>query len=351
MTKVVNHHMRLNDFDFELPEALIAQHPLQERQSSRLMVLNRETQQAQLARFAEIVDWFRAGDVLVVNDTRVIPARLLGRKETGGRIEVFLVRRLPGDDETWACLTRCSKSPRTGMRLCFGEGLEGVVTEGGASPYRHVRFECPGDFAAVLGRVGRIPLPPYIRREATEEDHIRYQTVFARAAGAVAAPTAGLHFTGGILQALRTRGVDIHTLTLHVGLGTFLPVRTDNLAEHRMHEENYIVPADTAAAVNLAKQEGRRVIALGTTSTRTLEYAVDDRGRLCEGQGSCDLFIRPGFDFRIIDGLITNFHLPCSTLLMLVAAFAGRDFVLEAYRRAVAERFRFFSYGDCMLIL
>lgn len=199
--------------------------------------------------------------------------------------------------------------------------------------------------------MGRIPLPPYIRREATQDDRTRYQTVFAREAGAVAAPTAGLHFTDAILDVLRAKGVEIHPLTLHVGLGTFLPMRTDDITEHQMHEENFLVPETTAAAVNRAKDEGRRVIALGTTSTRTLEYAVDKHGRLQAGPGTCDLFIRPGFKFRIIDGLVTNFHLPCSTLLVLVAALAGREFILEAYQRAVKENFRFFSYGDCMLIL
>ncbi len=343
--------MRLSDFDFDLPEELIAQHPLAQRQASRLMVLDRATEQVQLAQFADIASWFRAGDVLVLNDTRVIPARLLGHKETGGRIEVFLVRRLPGTEETWACLTKSSKAPRPGSILLLGEGLEGTVVEGGEAPYRHVKFTCQGDFSRVLEQVGRIPLPPYIRREATVEDRTRYQTVFARTSGAVAAPTAGLHFTDEILQGLAAKGVEIRSLTLHVGLGTFLPVRTDDITEHRMHQENYFIPQDTADAVNRAKSEGRRVIALGTTSTRTLEYAVDHQGLLQAGEGTCDLFIRPGFAFRIIDGLITNFHLPCSTLLVLVAALAGREFILEAYRQAVEERFRFFSYGDCMLIL
>lgn len=343
--------MRLSNYNFELPEELIAQHPLAQRQASRLMVLNRGTQQVQLAAFTDIASWFRPGDVLILNDTRVIPARLLGCKETGGRIEVFLVRRIPGSEEIWACMTKSSKAPRPGSRLLLGEGLEAVVVDGGEAPFRHVKFSCQGDFSQMLEQVGRIPLPPYIRREATVEDRSRYQTVFARTSGAVAAPTAGLHFTDEILQDLVDKGVEIRFLTLHVGLGTFLPVRTDDLSEHRMHQENYFVPEDTAEAVNRAKIEGRRVIALGTTSTRTLEYAVDDQGRLQAGAGTCDLFIRPGFTFRIVDGLVTNFHLPCSTLLVLVAALAGREFILEAYRQAVEEQFRFFSYGDCMLIL
>jgi S-adenosylmethionine:tRNA ribosyltransferase-isomerase len=343
--------MRLSDFDFELPEELIAQQPPPARQDSRLMVLRRASRSLDLGRFTDVLQHFRAGDVLVINDTRVIPARLLGRKESGGRIEVFLVRRLPGEEEIWSCLTRCSKAPRPGCRLLLGDGIEGQVVEGGEPPYRHIRFDCDGDFAQVLEKEGRIPLPPYIRREDTPEDRERYQTVFARAAGAVAAPTAGLHFTAELLDAVRARGVEICPLTLHVGLGTFLPIRGDDITGHRMHEENFVVPPATAAAINRAKAEGRRVLALGTTSTRTLEYAVDERGRLQAGAGVCDLFIHPGFRFRIVDGLITNFHLPRSTLLLLVSALAGRDFILQAYGRAVAERFRFFSYGDCMLII
>lgn len=346
-----DYYVQLNDFDFELPEALIAQHPLPTRPASRLMVLERAARRVQLARFPDIGQWLTAGDVLVLNDTRVIPARLMGHKDSGGRIEVLLVRRQPGAEETWACLTRCSKTPRPGVRLRFAEGLSAEVLPGGEEPYRLLRFACQDDFSEVLERVGRIPLPPYIRREDSAEDRERYQTVFARHAGAVAAPTAGLHFTPELLAALRAKGVEIHSLTLHVGLGTFLPVRSEDLAGHRMHEENYHIPAATADAVNRAKAEGRRVLALGTTSTRALEYAVDEAGRLKTGEGVCDLFIRPGFRFQIVDGLITNFHLPRSTLLMLVAALAGRDFILDAYRQAVTEGFRFFSYGDCMLIV
>jgi S-adenosylmethionine:tRNA ribosyltransferase-isomerase len=281
----------------------------------------------------------------------VIPARLLGEKASGGKIEVFLVRRLAAESEDWACLTKCSKPPRPGARLLLGGEIEGIVLPGGEAPYRHIRLACAGDFTATLERVGRIPLPPYIRREDNPADRERYQTVFARANGAVAAPTAGLHFTARTLEHLRSRGVEIRAVTLHVGLGTFLPVRAENILEHRMHQERYSIPPETAAAVNRAKAEGRRVFALGTTTTRTLEHAVDSQGRLRAGEGSSDLFIYPGFRFQMVDALITNFHLPKSTLLMLVSAFAGREFVLEAYRRAVQERFRFFSYGDCMLIV
>ncbi len=343
--------MHLNDFDFDLPHDLIAQHPLESRESSRLMVLTRQDQRVEQGGFPDILDHFKAGDVLVLNDTRVIPARLLGEKETGGKIEVFLVRRLVSDREDWACMTKCSKPPKTGARLLLADGLEGEVLPGGEAPFRHIRFSCSGDFIESLEIHGRIPLPPYIRREDTADDRERYQTVFARSKGALAAPTAGLHFTGEILQALRDKGVEIRTLTLHVGLGTFLPVRTENILEHKMHGEVFHVPTETAETVNRAKREGRRVFALGTTTTRTLEYAVNNDGELVAGEGVSDLFIYPGFRFRIVDALITNFHLPKSTLLMLVSAFAGKEFVLDAYRQAVREQFRFFSYGDCMLIL
>jgi S-adenosylmethionine:tRNA ribosyltransferase-isomerase len=343
--------MHLDEFDFALPDNLIAQYPSAVRDGSRLMVLNRGERRIDISVFGDILDHFVPGDLLVLNDTRVIPARLLGEKESGGKIEVFLVRRLASTDEDWACLTRCSKPPRPGSRLLLGGEIEATILPGGEAPYRHIRFSSQGDFTAALERVGRIPLPPYIRREDDLVDRERYQTVFAKANGAVAAPTAGLHFTERILDELRRREVDIRSLTLHVGLGTFLPVRTENILEHRMHSEAFFIPEATADAVNRAKREGRRVFALGTTTTRTLEYAVDADGRLQAGDGESDLFIYPGFRFRIVDGLITNFHLPKSTLLMLVSAFAGRDFILDAYNFAVRERFRFFSYGDCMLIL
>jgi S-adenosylmethionine:tRNA ribosyltransferase-isomerase len=343
--------MRLKDFDFELPPEQIAQYPPSSREDSRLMVLLREKGTVRTGEFPDIMGYFAKGDLLVVNDTRVIPARLLGVKESGGRIEVFLVRRLATDKEVWACLTKCSKPPRTGTRLLLGGMIEGTVLEGGETPYRHIRFSCQGDFLSVLEKVGRIPLPPYIRRDDGPLDRERYQTVFAKAPGAVAAPTAGLHFTGAILDSLRKKGVEICSVTLHVGLGTFLPVRVDNILEHRMHGETFHISAVTADAVSRAKREGRRIFALGTTVARTLEYAVDKRGRLKAGEGITDLFIYPGFRFKIVDALITNFHLPRSTLLMLVSAFAGREFILEGYRQAVEEGFRFFSYGDCMLIL
>ena len=341
----------LDDFAFDLPPELIAQNPLPDRASSRLMVLERKDRSVATGRFSDIVERFRPGDVLVINDTRVMPARLLGEKESGGKVEVFLVRRLAGEDEVWTCLTRSSKPPRPGCRLLLGEGLVGTVLPESDPPHRRIHFSCDGDFREALERVGRIPLPPYIRREADIFDRDRYQTVFARHSGAVAAPTAGLHFTDEVLRALQQKGVEIRSLTLHVGLGTFSPVRVDDVRTHRMHGEEYDIPPETAEAVNRAREDGRRIIALGTTSTRTLEFAVDESGRLCAGRGMTDLFIYPGFRFQVVDAMITNFHLSRSTLLMLVSAFAGRDFILDAYQRAVAEKFRFFSYGDCMLIL
>jgi S-adenosylmethionine:tRNA ribosyltransferase-isomerase len=342
--------MYVTDFNYDLPEELIAQHPCAQRDGSRLMVLDCRTRQIESDQFKRIVDYFHKGDVLVINDTRVIPARLLGHKESGGKIEVFLVRKLPEAGECWLCLTRSSKSPRPGTRLVLADRLTATVVEGGGDGYRHVRFDVEGDFLSLLDEIGRLPLPPYIDREPQRDDRERYQTTFSARPGAVAAPTAGLHFTPEILDQLRSKGVQICPLTLHVGLGTFLPVRVEKVEEHRMHAEAYDIPVTTAEAVNTAKREGRRVIALGTTVTRTLEYAVNDQGLLQSGGGLTDMFIYPGYRFKIVEALLTNFHLPQSTLLMLVSALAGRDFVLEAYRRAVAERYRFFSYGDCMLI-
>ncbi len=343
--------MQLSDFSFDLPDDLIAQYPHQQRDGSRLMILDRGALSVDVGRFADLSQYFQAGDLLVVNDTRVIPARLLGYKESGGRIEVFLSRQMPLPGTVWQCLTRSSKTPRPGTRLFFDNNLRGVVLEGDQPPHRLVRFEFEGDFFETLERVGQVPLPPYIKRSADDDDRERYQTVFGAKPGAVAAPTAGLHFTRKTFDELQRIGVEVQALTLHVGLGTFLPVRVENVLEHRMHAEHFHVSHETAAAVNQARSEGRRIFALGTTTTRVLEYALDGNGRLKAGEGASDLFIYPGFEFRMVDALITNFHLPESTLLMLVSAFAGRDFVLKAYRQAVAERFRFFSYGDCMLIL
>jgi len=345
--------MRLTDYDFLLPDDLIAQVPAATRDASRLLCLDRQSATIESKQFVDIVNYFQPGDVLVVNDTKVIPARLLGRKQTGGRVEVLLVRPYPDDtvDEEWLCLTKSSKPLRIGTVVEFSPGFSADILEETETPYRRVRFNYSGVFMEKVEEVGHLPLPPYIRREDSQEDHSRYQTVFARERGAVAAPTAGLHFTENVLQQLVNAGVEIVSLTLHVGLGTFLPVRVEDIRQHKMHAEFYSIPAETAEAVNSAHTEGRRVFALGTTSARALETAAVDDGLLSSGSGESEIFIYPGYQFKIVDALITNFHLPKSTLLMLVSAFAGRDFILTAYRQAVAEQFRFFSYGDCMLIV
>lgn len=342
--------MRLSDFDFALPEQLIAQYPAEKRDESRLMMLDRQRQAIEVGIFSDITRQFSAGDLLVINDTRVIPARLFGQKETGGKIEVFLVRREPQVAERWTCMTKASRPPQIGSVLNFAGGLTAKVIADSGGGFWIMEFACQGEFTEILEEIGRIPLPPYIRRDADDLDRVRYQTVFARHKGALAAPTAGLHFTPEILQQLRQQGVEVHSVTLHVGLGTFLPVRTDDLLQHQMHAEDFTINPDTASAINQARRDGRRVLALGTTTTRALESAARD-GQVVAGQSSTQLYILPGYQFQIVDGLFTNFHLPKSTLLMLVAAFAGREFILEAYRRAVAERFRFFSYGDAMLIV
>jgi len=342
--------MLLSDFDFSLPQALIAQQPLNERSASRLLSLNRSTRQLDHQMFSHLPQLLREGDLLVRNETRVLPARLLGRKVSGGQVELLLVRQVDVLQNIWRCMSRSSKPLRVGNRLDFPEEICGEVLEAENDGQRLVRFTCPGEFREALERAGHMPLPPYIRREDALYDKERYQTIFASNPGAVAAPTAGLHFTTETFAALATRNIDVCGVTLHVGPGTFLPVRTEHLDEHRMHSEVFYIPEATAELVNAARANGRRIVALGTTVTRTLEYAVDEHGLLQAGPGETDLFIKPGFSFRMVDVLITNFHLPKSTLLVLVAAFAGRDFVLEAYREAVANGYRFFSYGDCMLI-
>lgn len=340
---------RLSDFDFSLPEELIAQYPAPSRSESRLLLLNREKRSIGEVEFVALPDLLTPGDLLVVNDTRVIPARLFGVKETGGKVELLLTRREPGNDEIWHCLVKASKSPREGSFLSFSADLDGEILSGGDEPQRRIRFNCREDFSSLLQRHGELPLPPYIRRPTGKQDAERYQTLFAAKEGALAAPTAGLHFSREVLDRLKSKGIETCPVTLHVGIGTFLPVRVDNLAEHKMHKELFEVSESSALTINKAKEEGRRVIALGTTSVRVLESVANNR-RIDPGQGETDLFITPGFDFQMVDALITNFHLPKSTLLMLVSAFAGKDFLLEAYAKAVQDRFRFFSYGDCMLI-
>jgi len=344
--------MLLKDFDYFLPSELIAQQPPACRGESRMMVIDRGSGVINHEPFAAIGGYLCEGDLLVLNDTRVIPARLFGRKEkSGGRVEVFLVRRGAGEEEIWHCLCRSSKRPRPGSILLLGEELRAEVLGEAEASLLLLRFHFHGDFQEILERTGRIPLPPYIHRHDTPLDRERYQTVFARNAGAVAAPTAGLHFTSGLLDALAVKGVKICSLTLHVGIGTFLPVRSENPLDHEMHGEYFSIPEVTAEAICRTKGEGGRVCAVGTTVTRALETAATDDGKLRCGDGISRLFIYPGFRFRLVDALITNFHLPKSTLLMLVAAFAGRELILDAYKKACDERYRFYSYGDCMLIL
>ncbi len=346
----------LGDYDYELPPDRIAQQPAEHRDHSRLLKLDRVTGVVSHDRFDRLSRFLSAGDVLVVNDTAVIKARLLGRKESGGRVEVFLLdfaggrRSIDSRRFTCECLVKSSKPSRTGTRFVFGGGLAGQVVAVRDRTVQ-VEFSGDGDFDAVLDRVGHVPLPPYIRRADEPEDRTAYQTVYASVRGAVAAPTAGLHFTDELLSGLRAMGVVTAPITLHVGYGTFAPVQVLDIRDHRMHAERFFIPAETAAAVHAARNNGKRVVAVGTTAVRTLEFAADAQGRLTAGSGTCDLFIYPGYRFKAVDAMITNFHLPKSTLLMLVSAFAGREHVLKAYREAVAERYRFYSYGDAMLIL
>ncbi|ACM21795.1 S-adenosylmethionine--tRNA (7-aminomethyl-7-carbaguanosine34)-ribosyltransferase-isomerase [Geotalea daltonii FRC-32] len=342
--------MQLKDFNYHLPPELIAQEPAHRRESARLMTLDRKSGEIGEGVVADIAEYFVAGDLLVINDTKVIPARLLGRKETGGKAEVFLVRRRDEAGQVWQCLIKCSKSPAPGSLILLSEGVTARIVERSEHDTWIVSFSPEEGFLDRLEMIGSMPLPPYIHRPANVIDGERYQTVFARERGAVAAPTAGLHFTESLLQKIRARGVDILPLTLHVGLGTFMPVRVKDLSEHRMHREYYRIPETTAKAVTDRKKAGKRVIALGTTTTRALEHAAAEDGSLDAKEGEADIFIVPGYAFKTVDALITNFHLPESTLLMLVSAFAGRDRLFNAYAEAVRRKFRFFSYGDAMFI-
>ncbi len=341
--------MDVKDFYYELPKELIAQDPLEDRSASRLMVLNRATGEAEHKGFKDILDYLKPGDCLVINNTKVIPARLFGVKEgTQAKIELLLLKRR-GDD-VWETLVKPGRKAKTGTKISFGEGiLTGEILAVEEDGNRLIRFDYEGIFEEILDRLGQMPLPPYITHQLKDKN--RYQTVYARYEGSAAAPTAGLHFTEELLEQVRARGVKIAEITLHVGLGTFRPVKTENILDHHMHSEYYRISAEAAEKINRAKDEGHRVIAVGTTSTRTLEAAADVNGRLAETSGWTDIFIYPGYEFRVIDGLITNFHLPESTLVMLVSAFAGREHVLSAYELAVQERYRFFSFGDAMLII
>jgi S-adenosylmethionine:tRNA ribosyltransferase-isomerase len=341
--------MRLDDFDFSLPEHLIALEPPQKRESARLLTLGRESGTVGTTLIEQLPELLQPGDLLVFNDTRVIPARLFGRKSSGGRVEIFLVRRLSAESEQWVALLRSSKPARPGTVINLPEGVTATVIASGEDAVWTIAFSGAADYYGWLDRNGAVPLPPYIRRDPLQSDRDRYQTVFAREPGAVAAPTAGLHFTEQLLAGIREKGVATATLTLHVGLGTFMPVRVADPRQHRMHKERYSSPAATVAAIANCRQAGGRVIAVGTTVARTLEYAAANGG-LAAGSGEADIFIYPGYHFAVVDALITNFHLPKSTLLMLVSAFAGLEPTLAAYRIAIEEEFRFYSYGDAMFI-
>ena len=338
---------RLSDFDYDLPDDLIAQVPAPERDRSRLLVLDRETGAVSHRTFSDLADLLVPGDVLVLNDTRVFPCRLVARKPGGGKAELFLLEELGVN--RWTALVKGGVD--AGKRVSVAPGVDAEIVSAAEDGIRTVRFEGPADIRPLLANLGRVPLPPYIKRDPGSDDRERYQTVYASCEGAVAAPTAGLHFTGELLDRLRGRGIVTVTVTLHVGPGTFQPVRAEDITQHRMHPERYAVPAGTAAEVEQARSEGRRVIAVGTTAVRALETSAAGDGRVRGGEGLSDLFIIPGFRFQAVDGMITNFHLPKSTLLMLVAAFGGRERMLAAYREAVKERYRFYSYGDAMLVL
>ncbi len=341
--------LKKSDFYFDLPQELIAQDPLEDRSSSRLLMLDRETGQTRHEIFHNIPQYLRPGDCLVLNNTKVIPARLLGEREgTGAHVEVLLLKRREKD--VWETLVKPGKKCRPGTELIFGEGLlRGQVLETVEEGNRLIRFTYQGIWEEVLDQLGEMPLPPYITHKL--QDKSRYQTVYARYEGSAAAPTAGLHFTRELLEAIREMGVEIAYVTLHVGLGTFRPVKEENVLEHHMHSEYYQVTQEAAQQINAAKAAGGRIICVGTTSCRTLESAADENGQVRPGCGDTEIFIYPGYRFRVLDGLITNFHLPESTLVMLVSALAGRERVLAAYEEAVRERYRFFSFGDAMFVI
>lgn len=340
--------MRTHDFYYDLPQELIAQTPLQQRDSSRLLVLGRQSGEIEHRHFHDIIDYLNPGDCLVLNNSRVLPARLLGHREpSGGAVELLLLRDT--GDNVWECLARPGRKMPVGAELCFGEGqLRAVVAEDIGEGKKMVRFSYAGIFLEVLEQLGKMPLPPYIKEELQDQE--RYQTVYSKVNGSAAAPTAGLHFTPELLQAIRDKGVNLAWVTLHVGLGTFRPVKAEEISEHHMHSEFCMLPRETADMLNRTRASGKRIICVGTTSCRTIESFAAEDGSFTERSGWTDIFIYPGYRFKAMDALITNFHLPESTLIMLVSAFAGRENILHAYEVAVAERYRFFSFGDAMYI-
>ena len=339
--------MKVTDFDYDLPKELIAQTPIEKRDESRLMVLNRSKGTIEHKKFKDIVEYLKPGDVLVRNNTKVIPARLYGRKETGAHVEFLLLNNIEGD--IWECIVRPGNKLHAGTKVSFGDGLlkaEVIETmEGGT---RKVKFYYEGIFNEILDKIGLMPLPPYIHESLKDND--RYQTVYAKYEGSAAAPTAGLHFTDDLLKKLEEKGVIIANVTLHVGIGTFRPVKEENVEEHKMHTEHFYIKKEDVEKINNAKKNKKRVIAVGTTSCRVLETIADKSGLVKETEGDTGIYIYPGYKFKCLDGLITNFHLPQSTLLMLVSALAGKEYIMEAYKKAVEEKYRFFSFGDAMFI-
>ena len=340
--------MKVTDFDYELPEELIAQTPLKDRTASRLLVLDRETKTFEDKHFKDIIEYLKPGDCLVRNNTKVIPARLYGKKEdTGVDIEFLLLKRIEGD--LWEVMVRPGRRLKPGTKVVFGDGLLRAeildVLEGGN---RKVKFEYDGIFNEILDQIGLMPLPPYIKEKL--EDKNRYQTVYAKYEGSAAAPTAGLHFTDELLEQIKEKGIEIANVTLHVGIGTFRPVKVENVEEHAMHTEHFYIKEEDVEKINKTKKNGGRIIAVGTTSCRVLESIADENGMVKAVEGDTNIFIYPGYKFKCIDNLITNFHLPQSTLIMLVSALAGREFIMDAYKHAVEEKYRFFSFGDAMFI-
>ncbi len=340
--------MKVSDFNYELPEELIAQHPYDKRDEARLMVLHRDTKEIENKVFKDIIDYLEPGDCLVLNDTKVIPARLYGKKDTGAKVEFLLLKRIENDD--WEAMVRPGNKLKAGAKVSFGDGLlNSEVLETLPGGNRKVRFTYKGIFNEILDQIGLMPLPPYIKENIKEENE-KYQTVYAKYEGSAAAPTAGLHFTEELLEKIRKKGVEIAKVTLHVGIGTFRPVKVENVEEHQMHSEHFYVKQIEADKINKAKETGHRVIAVGTTSCRVLESVSDENGKMKEIETDTSIFIYPGYNFKCVDCLITNFHLPESTLIMLVSSLAGKDFIMEAYKKAVEDRYKFFSFGDAMFI-
>jgi len=343
--------MKISLFDYDLPEELIAQFPLPKRDESRLMVLDRRTETISHHIFSQLPDFLNNGDLLVMNNTKVIPARLIGKKEkTGGNVEILLLSVMA--DGLWKALVKHSSRIKYGSKVIFGDGrLTARILDKTESQERLIKFETDGDPKKLIEELGKPPLPPYIKREIEPEDKERYQTIYAKEEGAVAAPTAGLHFTEAVFENLKAKGIDRVEITLHVGLGTFQPVKTENVEDHIIHEEIFSIPSEVAKRINETRSKGGKIVAVGTTTVRALESSIDANGEIIPRSGSTNIYIYPGFKFRAIDAMITNFHLPKSTLIMLVCAFAGRDFVMRAYHSAIKEKYRFYSYGDAMLIL